>query len=259
MSTSNTLAFISDLHGNAVALRAVLTDLQERGAARSATAFPWRSDMKARVLELLILLPTPYSLLPTPYSLLLEVQRDLHNVDGCPIFGRLLKDNQGSASGLLYIKGYRHIKGPSGPGAGACHHHLLCDDQAVPIHDVHLEYRFEGVGCAGYAQGTLHSVADGGRLHQYCRGHEPLIVAAIDRMVQDYALATAYLDRLPVQLESYSANSVKLGERVDHLSQAHHHGEAAPAGGVFLREVHRGYPLRYVQGQVGRVGGDARV
>src|SRR5660397_225160 len=34
MSNSNTLAFISDLHGNAVALRAVLTDLQERGAAR---------------------------------------------------------------------------------------------------------------------------------------------------------------------------------------------------------------------------------
>ena len=34
MSNSNTLAFISDLHGNTVALRAVLTDLQERGAAR---------------------------------------------------------------------------------------------------------------------------------------------------------------------------------------------------------------------------------
>src|SRR5680860_545918 len=214
-------------------MRAAPRSCRSVRTARSATAFPWRSDMKARVLELLILLPTPY-------SLILEVQRDLHKVDGGQIYGRI-------------------IKGPSGPGAGACHHLLLCDDQAVPIHDVHLEYRFEGVGCAGYAQGTLHSVADGGRLHQYCRGHEPLIVAAIDRMVQDYALATEYLDRLPVQLESYSANSVKLGERVDHLSQAHHHGEAAPAGGVFLREVHRGYPLRYVQGQVGRVGGDARV
>src|SRR5660397_162343 len=127
-------------------MRAAPRSCRSVRTARSATAFPWRSDMKARVLELLILLPTPY-------SLLLEVQRDLHNVDGCPIFGRLLKDNQGSASGLLYIKGYRHIKGPSGPGAGACHHHLLCDDQAVPIHDVHLEYRFEGVGGAVMRRG----------------------------------------------------------------------------------------------------------
>src|SRR5660398_140958 len=89
-------------------MRAAPRSCRSVRTARSATAFPWRSDMKARVLELLILLPTPY-------SLLLEVQRDLHNVDGCPIFGRLLKDNQGSASGLLYIKGYRHIKGPRVP------------------------------------------------------------------------------------------------------------------------------------------------
>src|SRR5660398_140959 len=157
-------------------MRAAPRSCRSVRTARSATVFPWRSDMKARVLELLILLPTPY---------FLKFKGISTTLTGVPSLATPQRQSGLRVRTALHQRVSSHQRS-SGPGAGACHHHLLCDDQAVPIHDVHLEYRFEGVGCAGYAQGTLHSVADGGRLHQYCRGHEPLIVAAIDRMVQDY-------------------------------------------------------------------------